>query len=363
MVALPNRKRPPDWLARAVWIVVGVLLLAVVALWITYQIRTLLYFVFLALFLAVALEPAVQALVKRNWRRRVAAAVVFAAAGVLFAGFLFLLVPVLVTQGTMLIENLPGYAESLTTWANVTFGLELSVPEIGADFSDLGSLIEQYGSQVAGGLLAVGNTVFGLIFQLASVTLFGYYLLAEGPTWRRLLLSTLSAKRQERALSTWDTAVEKTGQYVYSRALLAIVCAFFTWGALAIIGVPSPLPLAVWMGVISQFIPVVGTYLGLVLPAIAGMAVSPIKGLWVVVALIGYQQLENYLIAPRITSRTMSIHPAVSIGAVIAGASLLGGVGAILALPLTATIQAVISTAISRHDVIESESLEDLETV
>ncbi|MCA1735421.1 MAG: AI-2E family transporter [Actinobacteria bacterium] len=288
MVALPNRKRPPDWLARAVWIVVGVLLLAVVALWITYQIRTLLYFVFLALFLAVALEPAVQALVKRNWRRRVAAAVVF---------------------------------------------------------------------------VAVGNTVFGLIFQLATVTLFGYYLLAEGPTWRRLLLSTLSAKRQERALSTWDTAVEKTGQYVYSRALLAIVCALFTWGALAIIGVPSPLPLAVWMGVISQFIPVIGTYLGLVLPAIAGLAVSPIKGLWVVMALIGYQQLENYLIAPRITSKTMSIHPAISIGAVIAGASLLGGVGAILALPLTAIIQALISSAVNRHDVIESESLEVLETV
>lgn len=360
---MPHRKKPPDWLARAVWIVVGVLLLAAIALWIIFQIRTLLYFVFLALFLAVALEPAVQALVKRGWRRRVASAVVFVVAAVLFIGFLFLLVPVLITQGTLLIENLPGYAEAVTAWANSTFGLELSVSEIGADFSDLGSLIEQYGSQVAGGLLAVGNTVFGLIFQLVTVSLFGYYLLAEGPTWRRLLLSTLSAKRQERALSTWDTAVEKTGQYVYSRALLAIVCAAFTWAALAIIGVPSPLPLAVWMGVISQFIPVIGTYLGLVLPAMAGLAVDPVKGLWVVIILVAYQQLENWVIAPRITSRTMSIHPAISIGAIIAGASLLGGVGAILALPLTAIIQALISTTLNRHDVIESDSLEELETV
>ena len=69
------------------------------------------------------------------------------------------------------------------------------------------------------------------------------------------------------------------------------------------------------------------------------------------------------MIAPRITSRTMSIHPAISIGAIIAGASLLGGVGAIIALPITAIIQALISSAVNRHDVIESESLEELETV
>ena len=339
----------------------GVLLLAAAALWVVYQIRTLLYFLFLALFLAVALEPAVQALVKRGWKRRVAAGVVFLVAAVLFAGFFALLVPVLIAQGTLLIEDLPGYAEEFTVWANRTFGLELSVSEIGADFENLGELIERFGAQVAGGLLAVGSTVFGLIFQLATVTLFGYYLLAEGPNWRRLVLSTLPVKRQENALATWDTAVEKTGQYVYSRALLAIAAALYTWAALAILSVPSPLPLAVWMGVTSQFIPVVGTYIGMVLPAIAGLAVSPLTGLWVLVAMVAYQQLENYVIAPRVTSRTMSIHPAVSIGAVIAGASLLGGVGAILALPLTAIITALVASALARHDV-ELEGLDDPKT-
>lgn len=79
--------------------------------------------------------------------------------------------------------------------------------------------------------------------------------------------------------------------------------------------------------------------------------------------MVAYQQIENYLIAPRVTSRTMSIHPAVSIGAVIAGASLLGGVGAILALPLTAIIQALISSSLTMHEVIEAEGLDDPETV
>lgn len=343
--------------------IVGVLLLAAIGLWVIFQIRTLLYFLFLSLFVAIALEPAVQALVKRGWKRGVATGVVFLVAGLLFVGFLFLLVPVLIAQGTVMVENLPGYATELVSWANGTFGLDISVSEIGADFENFGQLIERFGSQVAGGLLAFGTTIFGLIFQLATVTLFGYYLLAEGPTWRRLLLSTLPAKRQQRALDSWDTAVEKTGQYVYSRALLAVIATLITWGVLALLGVPSPLPLAVWMGVISQFIPVIGTYVGMVLPALAGLAVRPITGLWVVLAMVAYQQIENYLIAPRVTSRTMSIHPAVSIGAVIAGASLLGGVGAILALPLTAIIQALISSSLTMHEVIEAEGLDDPETV
>jgi predicted PurR-regulated permease PerM len=115
------------------------------------------------------------------------------------------------------------------------------------------------------------------------------------------------------------------------------------------------------MGVLSQFVPVIGTYIGLVLPALAALAVRPITALWVVVALVAYQQLENYLIAPRITSHTMEIHPAVTIAALIAGVALLGGMGAILALPVTATVQALISTAIHRQPLIESEHLQDLD--
>ena len=195
--------------------------------------------------------------------------------------------------------------------------------------------------------------------KLATVALFSYYLLAEGPTWRRVLLSTINPKRQEAVLHTWETAVEKTGRYVYSRAILAVVAIVFTWIVLLVLRVPSPFPLAVWMGVISQFIPVIGTYIGMVLPALAGLSVSPVTALWVIVAMVVYQQLENYLIAPRITSRTMDIHPAISIGAVIAGASLLGGVGAILALPLTAIIQALVSEVLARHEVIDSDLIDD----
>jgi predicted PurR-regulated permease PerM len=207
-------------------------------------------------------------------------------------------------------------------------------------------------------VFAIGNTVFGAIFQMVTVALFAYYLVAEGPNWRRILLSMLPPERQREALNIWEISVEKTGGYVYSRGVLAIVAGLFTFVVLLILGVPSAAALGVWMGVLSQFVPVIGTYVGMVLPALAALSISPASALWVIVAMVAYQQLENYVIAPRVTARTMAIHPAVTIGALIAGASLLGGVGAVLALPVAATIQALISTTIQRHRVIEAEALE-----
>jgi predicted PurR-regulated permease PerM len=135
---------------------------------------------------------------------------------------------------------------------------------------------------------------------------------------------------------------------------LAAVAAAFTATVLAILGVPYVLALSLWVGVISQFIPVVGTYLAAVLPTLVALSRSPLDALWVVIALIAYQQLENFVVAPRITAKAMAIHPAVSIGAVIAGASLLGGVGAVLALPVAATVQAFSSAVLARHSVVEA---------
>ena len=359
MTARRRMPRSPQWLPHAVLIVVWVLALAGVTVLILYQVRALVYMVFLALFLTVALEPAVQWLVKKNWPRRRATVVVFGGVFILFVGFLITLIPVLIDQAAALIENVPDYLEALQALASRYFQIDLVDSEIVAQFEDLGSLIQRYGSTVAGGILAVGNTVFGAIFQLVTVSLFAYYLLADGPRWRRSILSVLPPDRQREALNIWDISVQKTGAYFYSRLILALAAGTFTWGVLTALRVPSAGAQAVWMGVLSQFVPVVGTYVGMILPALTALAVSPLTALWVVVALVAYQQLENYLIAPKVTARTMAIHPAVTIGSLIAGGSLLGAMGVVLALPVAATIQALISTTVHRHSLIESELLEE----
>ena len=152
----------------------------------------------------------------------------------------------------------------------------------------------------------------------------------------------------------WEIAVEKTGGYVYSRLLLAAASAGFTWIALRIIDIPNALALAIWVGVISQFVPAVGAYIAAVLPVLAAFFESPVKAVWVLVVLVAYQQLENYLLAPRITARTMSLHPAVAFGSAIA-IGVLGALGAIIALPTAAIIQAVISSYLELHPLAEDE--------
>jgi predicted PurR-regulated permease PerM len=112
--------------------------------------------------------------------------------------------------------------------------------------------------------------------------------------------------------------------------------------------------LALWVGVLSQFVPAIGTYLAGALPVIIALLNEAGDGVVVIVFLVVYQQVENYLLAPRITARTMQLHPAVAFGTVIAGAALFGPIGAVLALPSAAIIQAFGSTLIERHEVVES---------
>jgi len=112
--------------------------------------------------------------------------------------------------------------------------------------------------------------------------------------------------------------------------------------------------LGIWVGLVSQFLPVIGTYLAGVLPVLVALLDDPIRALWVLIVIVIYQQIENYLFAPRITARTLELHPAVAFSAAIAGAAMLGPVGAVLALPACATVQGFLSEWGPSHDVVES---------
>ena len=109
-----------------------------------------------------------------------------------------------------------------------------------------------------------------------------------------------------------------------------------------------------FVGVVSQFVPVVGTYIANGFPALVALSVDPVKAIWVILFAIVFQQVENYFAAPRITARTMSLHPAVAFGSVLAGVGLFGPIGALIALPAAAVFQAVGSAYFERHEVVES---------
>jgi predicted PurR-regulated permease PerM len=354
-------ERPPPWLGGAVARVALVLLGILAVLWIADRLRPLLLQIFVALFVAVALEPAVQFMVKRGWRRSRATPVVFFGTFLSVGAFLAAIVPVFVDQAVELTQNLPGYLENIDDWLNDQELIDVDVlnDQVRAQLEDAGDFLGEYGGTLAGGLLAVGNTVFGAVFQVVVIGLFAYSMVAEGPKLRRTVLSRLPQTRQREVLRIWEIAVDKTGGYIYSRLVLAVAAAVYTTVVLWVLSVPHAVAIGLWVGVLSQFVPVVGTYIAAVLPVLVALFESPVAALWVLVALVAYQQVENFFIAPRISARAMAIHPAVSVGAVLAGASLLGGVGAVLALPVAAKIQAGISTAMDRHELIEEARDED----
>lgn len=348
-----NNDGMPPWIPRLLGLSVVTVLGTLALLWSLGRLRSLLLTLLLSFFISFALEPAVNFLAERGWRRGLATGVVFAFA--VIGGLLFVAVtlPPLVIEMASLASNVPDWIRSVTDFVSDRFGIDINLSNLSSDLTDLQGTLQTYAASLATGILGVGGKVLGLVVQLFAMALFTFYLLADGPRFRRLVLSLVRPDRQAEITRIWEIAIQKTGGYVYSRALLALASAIFTYIALLIIGVPFALALSIWVGVVSQFVPAVGTYLAAVIPVIVALTVSPVAALAVIVVLTVYQQIENILLAPRITARTMSLHPAVAFGSVLVGTALLGTVGALIALPAAAIIMAFVSTYLQRYQVDE----------
>lgn len=334
---------------------VAVVLAAYALLNMILALRGILVMLLVSLFLAFAMEPAVQWLGRRGWARGLATGAVFVALLLVGVGLLAAFVPLAITQSQDLIASIPRstdelaerlpFLESLQTSREFTAQLQ--------SFSDgLGDRARELAFGAAGNVVSIGATAFGALFQLLSVLLVTFYLVADGPRARAVLARPLPEARQRELLAIWELAVRKTGGYIYSRLLLAVTAAISTAAFLFLLGIPSPIPLGLLVGVVGVFVPVVGTYVGGIALLLAAFVEAPVKALWVVGFIVVYQQVENYLIAPRVQARTMDVHPAVAFVSVLVGGTLLGAVGALLALPATGIIQALLSTYVRRHELI-----------
>src|SRR5699024_8729490 len=140
---------------------------------------------------------------------------------------------------------------------------------------------------------------------------------------------------------------------------LAFLSTAFTLVFLLIMQIPYSLPLALFTGIVSQFVPTIGTYIGGALPVLLALAESPVKALAVLVFIVVYQQIENYIFSPKISQKALEMNPAVAFVVVLGFGAVFGALGAFLALPVAATIQAVMSTYLRRHELIDSTLLSE----
>lgn len=343
----------PPWFRRAVVMVIGLVLLTQVAVWGFGQLTSLWYMLFFAFFLGLAIEPAVNRLAVRGMKRGLATGIVMG--GLLIATVLFFTIfgNLLFEQLAELIRAVPGFIDEALVWINENFDQNLDregiLEQLGISNADLAN----YATEIGLGLLGILGSAVGLIFTGFTILLFTFYFAADGPTFRRTIASWLPPRRQRTFLTVWEISTQKAGGYVISRGIMALISAFYHGVVFLLIDLPYWLPMALWVGVVSQFVPTIGTYLAIALPAILALAEGEVvDAVIVIVAATIYQQIENYYVQPKITQSTLEINAAVAFGSVIAGASLFGATGALLAIPVVATVQSVLNVYGHRYQLV-----------
>jgi predicted PurR-regulated permease PerM len=343
----------PRWARRAIFLFFATFAGLYVLYWMVQQLRGLLILILVSLFLSFAIEPAVNRLERVGIRRSLGTLMVFSLVIASLGFFAFAIGSVLADQVTHFVDEAPGYINDIEDWTSDNLGIEFDTAGLVEEFQAGGAATE-LATRLAGNLVDLGTRALGILLQVLTVGLFTFYLVVDGPRLRRAVCSVLTPERERDVLRIWELAIDKTGGYIYSRTVLALASFLVHWVAFVIIGVPFPLPLALWVGVMSQFIPVIGTYLAGAFPILIALLDDPVQAVWVVIVVVAYQQIENYVLAPPVTAHTMDVHPAVAFGAVLAGASLLGAVGALLALPAAAVLQAFVSTYLQERGMVRT---------
>ena len=311
-----------------------------------------LFLLLLAWLLGIAISPVVDILTKRGLKRGLSTfLVLLTLMGLIFA-FIASFGQLLGSQLASLITQIPTLIEGFVEWLNTSFNLKLDATSIEESLNISNSQIANFAQNIAGGIFGVVSSIFTFIFNIFTLLLFAFYFAADAPRIKRTIGSWLPTKQQVIFTTVWQVATDKTGGFVISRVILAALNSAFTSAFLLLLGVPYWLPLGLFTGLISQFVPTVGTYLGGVIPTIVAVVNDPKDGLFVIIFISVYQQIENYLFAPRISSLTMDIHPAVAFASVIIFAGFFGAIGALIGIPIAAAIISIVQTYGKRYELI-----------
>ena len=303
------------------------------------RVKSLLFDLFVAIVLAALAEPVVYRLSKKV-NRKVSAFIAVAMILLVIGATFFSIIPIMVQEIYFLSSQIPTYFDNFINYLNVE-GFAVSSQSLDLE-SQFNSLIKDYGSTVGSSVVFAGQGLLRTLGHIFIIFFFTYYLISEGDGWRIKLKESLPENLSNSIDQVWTIGVSKAGGFIVAKFILGILASIVLSLAFLLIGLPSPIALGVSAGVLSQLIPVVGTFLGGFVPFIASISLGTTSMIGTVSVLLFYQVIENYFVSPRVTKSTMEIHPAVAVFSTLFGAYTLGGVGAILALPVAATVQGIL---------------------
>jgi len=333
-------------------VVLGLIALALFVQFLLREGGGILFIVVMAWFAAIAMAPVVAWLSK--YMKRGPATLLVMVSFVLFAAFFLLAFGhLLVDQLVQLAQAVPGVISEALRWANERLGTAYEFQDILAMFDVETADLALYAGEIAIGVLGFVTSLVGSVFSIFTFGLFLFYFSAQLPQFQRWVASLFPERAQEFVMTAWRLTSQKTGGYIGARIILASINSFFTGIVFLLIDMPYWLPLALWTGIVAQFVPTIGTYISIALPVLVGLLSDrPVVGIIALVWAILYQQVENLLIEPRISAKAVDVNPAVAFGSVLLGASLFGVAGAFLAIPVTAMLFAMLDTYGKRYELV-----------
>jgi predicted PurR-regulated permease PerM len=335
---MPRPERVVSFRPRTILQVTAVLLGVAVALWVVFIARQVITWMFVAMFLALAMNPAVAFLQDRGWRRGLATGAVFLAVVIVIAGLAALVIPPLVDQISGFVDALPGYIHDLTRGKGPLGFLERKyhIVERVRDMVANGG-----GSKLAGGasaVLSLTRSVITAIVGLVTIIFLTVFMLLEGPTWWERGLGLLQPASRPRWRNVGHQIGRTISGYVTGNLLLSLIAGVTAAIVLVIMGVPFPLALGL-LTAILDLIPLAGATLAAIVLAIVGFLTSIPAGIVVIVYFIVYQQLENHVLQPLVYGRTVQLSPLVVLMAILVGSQIAGVLGALGAIPVAGTLQ------------------------
>jgi predicted PurR-regulated permease PerM len=308
-----------------------------IALWgLLGRLTTTLTILVVSVFLSLALDPVVQWLTGRGLRRPGAVVLTFAGLIAVFGLIGLVVIPPVVSEASELATNAPEYLQQVidSRW----------VRQLDREYDLVNRLQEEvekratdqgFISGVLGGVLGAGRAVLNGFFQVFTVLVLTLYFLAALPRIKHSAYATVPASRRTRVSTLSEEIMRRTGSYALGQVAVASLNGALSWVMMTIVGIPYAAVLAVTVGLLG-LIPMVGATLGAFLVCVIALFTDPTKALIAAIYYLVYQQLENYVIAPRIMQRTVSVPGAVTVVAALAGGTLFGVIGALLAILVAA---------------------------
>lgn len=327
---------------RAVLVVVAIVLTTALALEFLWLTRGVILWVLIALFLAVALNPAVEWLLRRGVRRRgLAVAIVFAAAILAIVGIGATFVPTLVNEVNDFAKAVPGYVEDVTKGRGQLGSLEQKyhiVERIRATIAKSG----------AGGLLGLSSTalsvtksILNTIVAIVTITFLTLFMLLEGPSWVERILSLVPERHEPRVRRIGHDVYRTVGGYVAGNLAISLIAGTLAAILLLVLGVPYAMALALIVGLLD-LIPLAGATIAAVIVSTVAFVDSTRNGVIMVIFFVVYQQVENQLIQPVVYGKTVKLSPLAVLVAVLLGAQVAGVVGALGAIPIAGAVQVIL---------------------